>query len=208
VIHRLALASVASCVVLGCVSATPSRSDKIEYFDMAPRMAYQGFSFDRPAGTHWYLLESEQSQASATLRRETFSVTGTHTFYASVELGSIEQQPESHERFAELARVEQQQTSYGVETVSYAQDLALWQGQWCIRFESSHLVTGAPASPERPLTMILRGYRCLHPAWPKVTLDFFYSERGLPDQIEPKLSEEGEAFLESVRIDVTPDTPA
>lgn len=205
-IGRRSLVVLASCVAVGCASATPS--DKVDFFQMAPRLEYQGFSFDRPPGTHWYLLQSEQSSTSATLRRETFSITGTHTFYAIVELGSIEKQPESHEQFAELARIGQRQAGYEVANVSHAQHLALWQGQWCIRFESSHLVTGAPPSPERPLSMILRGYRCLHPAWPRVTLDFFYSERGLPDQLEPKLSEEGEAFLESVRIDVAPDTAA
>jgi hypothetical protein len=56
--------------------------------------------------------------------------------------------------------------------------------------------------------MIVRGYRCLHPAWPKTTLDFFYSERGLPDEIDPMLSKEGEEFLDGVRIDIAPNTPA
>jgi hypothetical protein len=56
--------------------------------------------------------------------------------------------------------------------------------------------------------MILRGFRCLHRAWLKVTLDFFYSERGLADEIDPKLWEEGEEFLRGVRIDVAPGTPA
>jgi len=40
------------------------------------------------------------------------------------------------------------------------------------------------------------------------TLDFMYTERGLPEEIDPKLTEEGEAFLSSVQIDVGPGTPA
>jgi hypothetical protein len=56
--------------------------------------------------------------------------------------------------------------------------------------------------------MILHGYRCLHPAWPERTLDFYYSERGLPSELDPKLSSEGETFLEGVRIDIAPGTPA
>lgn len=67
---------------------------------------------------------------------------------------------------------------------------------------------GAPPAPVGELTMIMRGYRCLHPAWAMTTLDFSYSERGLPDEIGPELSEEGERFLEGVRIDVAPGTPA
>ena len=103
---------------------------------------------------------------------------------------------------------EGQEASYEIRTVSYEQHLTTRQNQWCIRIESSHLVIGAPSAPELELTMILRGFRCLHPAWPKATLDFFYSERGLEDEIDPKLWEEGEAFLRGVRIDVAPGTPA
>jgi len=54
----------------------------------------------------------------------------------------------------------------------------------------------------------LRGYRCLHPAFPKTTLDFFYSERGPPEELDPKLYEEGEQILDGVRIDIAPGTPA
>lgn len=192
--------------LIGCVPAT--WFNKIDSFHMSPRLEYQGFSFDRPPGIHWYLLQDEQSHTSATLRREIFSLSDTHTLYATIALGSIGREPESHEEFAELARSNGQQAPYDVRTVSYHQTLVTWQNQWCIRVESEHIATGAPQAPDRELTMILRGYRCLHPAWPKTTLDFFYSERGLADEIDPKLSEEGEAFLKGVRIDVAPGTPA
>jgi hypothetical protein len=33
-------------------------------------------------------------------------------------------------------------------------------------------------------------------------------ERGLPNEIDPKLAKEGEEFLDGVRIDVAPNTPA
>ena len=94
-----------------------------------------------------------------------------------------------------------------MSSLSIEQALTTQQNQWCIRFESSHVVIGAPPAPDRELTMIVRGYRCLHPTWPKTTLDFFCSERGLSDEINPKLWEEGEEFLNGVRIDITPHTP-
>jgi hypothetical protein len=56
--------------------------------------------------------------------------------------------------------------------------------------------------------MTVAGFRCLHPKWPKVALEFFYSERGLPNELDPKLAEEGEEFLKGVSIDVGPGTPA
>ena len=202
---RILLALPLACL-LGCVPAT--WFNKIDYFHMSPRLEYQGFSFNRPPSIHWYLLQDEQSHTNATLRREIFSFSETHTFYATVALGGIEREPKSHEEFAELARSKGQQAPYDVRTVSYEQTLATWQNQWCIRLDSEYVLKGAPQAPDQELTMILHGYRCLHPAWPKTTLDFFYSERGLPDEIDPKLSEEGEAFLKGVRIDVAPGTPA
>jgi len=55
---------------------------------MSPRLAYQGFSFDRPPNRHWYLLRSEESYTAVILRRET-GFSKTHTFYAQVALASI-----------------------------------------------------------------------------------------------------------------------
>jgi hypothetical protein len=199
------------CVLLATVTASCAPAawfDKIRYDNMAPRLAYQGFSFDRPPNRNWYFLQSEQSHTDVTLRRDFLSPSETHTFYAEVSLGGIERQPKTHEEFAELARSKGQKAPYQVRTVSYEQHLTTWQNQWCIRVESVDSVRGAPQAPDRDLTLILRGYRCLHPAWPKATLDFFYSERGLPDEIDPKLSEEGEDFLKGVRIDIAPNTPA
>jgi hypothetical protein len=56
--------------------------------------------------------------------------------------------------------------------------------------------------------MAVRGDRCLHPAWPAATLDFWFSERGPIEALDPTLAAEAEAFLGGVRIDVAPDTPA
>ncbi len=194
-----ALAFLAGCAAL---------FDKVRQPSMAPRLAYQGFSFDRPSSSDWYLLRSEEDYTHVALRRDVWRPSETHSFFALVSLGGIERQPQSHEEFAELAKSTGQKAPYEIQTVSYEQRLTTRQNQWCIRTDASYVVIGAPVAPDRKLTMIVRGYRCLHPAWPKTTLDFFYSERGLPDEIDPQLSKEGEAFLEGVRIDIAPNTPA
>ncbi len=204
-IARVIVVMVAASLA-GCVPAT--WFNRIDSLHMAPRLEYQGFSFDRPPSILWYLLQDEQSHTDATLRREIFPPSDTHTFYAMVAIGGIERQPETHEEFAELARSKGQQAPYQITTVSYEQTLATRQNQWCIRVEGVYSVMGAPLAPERELTMITRGYRCLHPAEPKATLDFFYSERGLPDELDSDLAQEGETFLKGVRIDVAPNTPA
>jgi len=182
--------------------------DRVPHSSMAPRLSYQGFSFDRPSSRDWYMLRSEENYTDVTLRRDFWKPSDTHSFYARVSIGSIERQPTSHEEFAELARSDRQSADYEVKLVSYDQLSTTRQNQWCIRLDASYLVVGAPISPDRNLAMIIRGYRCLHPTWPKATLDFFFSERGLPDEIDPDLAREGEKFLDGVRIDVAPDRPA
>jgi len=182
--------------------------DKVRQPQMAPRLSYQGFSFERPASPDWFLLRSEEDHTGVMLRREVAGENDGHTFYTNVSLGRLERQPATHAEFAELARSKGQIAPYEVSTVSYEQSETTRQSQWCIRFDATYLVRGAPAAQGRELTMIIRGYRCLHPAWPATTLDFFYSERGLADEINPTLSDEAEVFLEGVRIDVAPNTPA
>jgi hypothetical protein len=191
-------------LALGCVPMTAF--DKLPQRSMSPRLAYRGFSFDRPTSPSWYLLQSEQEFTHVTLRRDGLAGEA-HSFYALVSLGAIDRQPASHEEFAELARVDQE-APYTVRTVAYEQKLVTRQNQWCMRFDSTHAVLGAPPAPDRELTMVMHGYRCLHPTWEKVTLDFFYSERGVANDLDPALAAEGETFLEGVRIDVAPDTPA
>ena len=202
----LSISVFLASALMGCVPY--QWFDRVGYFNMAPRLAYQGFSFDRPPNPRWYMRQSEESHTNVLLRRDLADPTKTHSFYAEVGLRSIEKQPETHAEFAELARVPPEKADYEVEHVAYEQQLTTRQNQWCIRFDSSDLVRGAPSAPKAELTMKVGGYRCLHPAWPKVTLDFYYSERGLPTELSPELADEGETFLNGVRIDIAPDTPA
>jgi len=51
--------------------------------------------------------------------------------------------------------------------------------------------------------LTLRGDRCLHPAFPKSVVTFYYSERGTKEELDPALSEEGETFLRGVRLEPT-----
>jgi hypothetical protein len=182
--------------------------ERISYRAMAPRLEYEGFSFDRPPNDNWYILRSEQEYTSVRVHRDLIPASPTHTFYAAVAIGGIERQPTSHAEFAEFAKSKGRTAPYEISEISYHQESTTKQGQWCIRVESVDAVRGAPVAPQQELTMVIRGFRCLHPAFPNATLDFFYSERGLPEELDPGLYEEGEAFLRGVRIDIAPNTPA
>ena len=197
-------------VVLGLVLTLGCASDPsvISHLEMAARMSYQGFSFDRPPNRNWFLRRAEEHHTDVLLRRELQPASPTHSFFASVSLSALERQPRSHAEFAELARQTGQTVPYQTTRVSYEQEPMVRQGQWCVRLRSVDTVTGSPAAPDAELTIVIRGFRCLHPAFPKGVLDFFYSERGLAAELDPRLYEEGEEFLDGVRIDVAPDTPA
>lgn len=186
-------------LLAGC-AATPSR---ISYDEMAPRLSYQGFSFLKPASTGWFIVRDEEQPADVTLRRDLGS--STHTFYARVSLGALDRQPETAREFAKLARIKQT-APYPIRELSNAEQTVEIQGQWCIRTDNVSAVRTSADGPE--LRMVVTSYRCLHPAFPQVTLDFFYSERGLPSEISPALAADGEQFLRGVRIDMTPEIPA
>jgi hypothetical protein len=199
---RLALVALLAALC-GCVSA----SDRVDYFHMEPRLRYPSFSFDRPPGPLWYLRRSEQSQDRATLRRDIPKGSRTHSFFAYIALGRLAAQPASPEEFAKLADPPKQRAPYQTREVARHVEPATKQGQWCIRYETEDSVLGAPVAPETELVLTLRGFRCLHPAFPDAVLTFYYSERGTRDELDPELSEEGEKFLGGVRFEV-PGAPA
>lgn len=198
---------IAVLLALPVIGGCGAFLDTVRQRQMAPRLTYHGFSFDRPASTEWYLLRSEEDYTDVILRRAAGG-SGLHTFYARVSLGGIDREPASHEEFAVLVRTEEQRAPYEVRTVSYEQALTTRQDQWCIRFDGTYVAVDAPKAEGRELTMIVRGYRCLHPAWPATTLDFYYSERGPAAELDPRLAEEGEAFLDGVRIEIGPNRRA
>ncbi len=204
---RRVLSGLLALALAGC-AAVASELDKIPRFQMAPRLTYDGFSFARPRHMDWYMRKSEQDHTDVTLRRELFSSSDTHSFYVRVSHGGIERQPSSHEEFADLARSTGQQADYEIERLSYQQTLATRQECWCIRLESVDAVRGSPVAPDRELRMLMRGFRCLHPDLPMTTVDFFFSERGGADELDPKLQAAGEEFLEGVRIERRPSAPA
>jgi hypothetical protein len=200
--RSVCLLAAALLALTGCAALR----DRLAYEDMPPRLEKWGFSVERPPNANWFLRPSEEGPKTVVLRRELAPST-THSLYALVSLGTLDRQPASHEEFAELARSRGQQADYQVVRKSYQQSLTTRQDQWCIRVESVDTTYGAPVAPQGELTLIVRGYRCLHPALRQTTLDFFYSERGLPDEIDPRLYPEAERILDGVRIEELPPEP-
>jgi len=197
--HRLRLLALALLpAALACGGM--AGFDRVERRHMGSRLAFAGFSFAPPPGPQWYLLQSEQTHASALLRRD-----GAPAFHARVSLGWLPSQPGSHAGFGELARAERAPTRDALRTAAYEQALATRQGLWCIRFAGRYRLVGAVGDDR---TLVERGYRCLHPAWAETSLDFSYVQIGRSERLDPALSAGGEAFLRGVRIEFGPEQPA
>lgn len=171
--------------------------------EMPARFAFDHFSVARPANPAWFLPRAEGLDKALVLQRELPSP--THTFYAVAAMGKIGERPSSHKHFARLVASRRRAPHEAVELSLVEQQVTL-QGQWCVRRDSVSQVQRSEKEPE--LRMIVNGYRCQHPSSPLSTVDFFYSERGLPSEIDPALAAEGEKFLEGVRIDVARDKAA
>jgi hypothetical protein len=195
---------LASCATLSGITGGAIGS-QILWNQMMPVMGFRGFSVEKPSNILWYIRRGEQSPSQVIFRRPTGS--DTHTVYVQVALGGLERCPTSHEDFAELARSQGQFAPYEVEETRRDHEMVTIQNQWCIRIETDAITRGAPNSPDQELALVIRGYRCLHPSWRRTTVDFFYSERGLPEEIEESYQAQGESILGGVRMDSAPYTP-
>ncbi len=171
---------------------------------MPARFAYEDFTFDRPPNDRWFAYDFELTpedcddpglmRCRVIFRRQLES--STHSFYALVALTALPKQPSSHEEFAELARADRGPGWDPSMNLSYHHEPTTIQNQWCIRVE--HL--NAKEHRGERLHLTVRGFSCLHPSRERVRIEFIYSERGLPGELDPTLQEEGEQFLSGVRI--------
>ncbi len=184
----------------GCASVLPRTS----YDEMPERFVYEDFAFDRPPNDRWFAYDFEATpedcenpslmRCRVIFRRRLES--STHSFYALVALTALPSHPASHEEFAKLARADRGPGWDPSMNLSYHQEPTTIQNQWCIRIE--HL--NARERRGRRLHWTVRGFSCLHPSREGVRIEFIYSERGLLEELDPALEEEGEQFLNGVRI--------
>jgi len=191
-------------VSLGCASGPGyfGPSD-VPTTTTAPRHQYRGFSIAPPRGSGWFLLGSEQRPDAAIFRRTLF--TRTHTLIA--EAYAI---PLPHERLP----FEQAAAPRGLDDPERFDVL-----------ENTHAVYQAPSGPclsyairladkssrkarGALLHLLERGLVCAHPSLPDTAVRASFSERGLPDELDPHLWTELDAFLNSLQLESAPGVPA
>jgi len=199
---NLAILLVVVCMVAtGCATRLPASA-------LASRLQYQGFSSSRPPNDNWFMNRSEQDHTTLLFRREVHGE--THTFLFAVQLTGLEREPSSNEDFTEL--VHQHMVAVNDpdrhEVVSYDSRPAPHQGQFCVRYTLQTVDRKSPVLPGLELSMNFEGLACRHPLWPNAILDAYYSERGIPAELDPTLGAEGEQLLRGLIIEVKPGVPA
>lgn len=172
---------------------------------MSKRLQYRGFSVIPPNHPGWFVKVSEQTPAHAIIRCRFPS--RTHSAYVTANLGSLPRAATSPDDFAELCRQDHFHDTNRFTVVSYQQHPVTIQGQWAIAFELTVRDSDAPNSPGQPLTMIESGFVINHPAFPNSVVLMMYSERGLPEELDPHVQADGKDILQGIRLESEPGKP-
>jgi hypothetical protein len=163
---------------------------------------YRGFSVRPPTSSGWTVRVSEQSPLRATYRLTLPSK--THTFVAGASLIQIDTKLPVEEALvpsgvANTGRTQVLESSHQADTT---------RKTTCIRYSIRLRDTGTPNSPDAALEMIDRGLVCAHPTMPGLAVRASFSERGLPQELDPSLWAGFEEFLRGIQIESAPGVPA
>ena len=215
--------AVALWVGFGCI---PSRSvQRVEkpISDPVKRYEFPGFSVLPPQGARWFvspaspaeplpetnLLLTPQSTLLVFARRPEQPITkdprSIHRAVLRVSTRDLGERPVKtlqeylayeQSRTSELAGA---QVTPGFRLLSsrFEIDGSL---QSCLRFEQVGEDTGVAEFPGVPFVARIRGYRCLHPRWPRYVVAVAYSERYLSGVDPLRIDAEIEPALRSVRL--------
>jgi hypothetical protein len=199
-------AAIAATGVLGgCAAATAPGyiGPDVQHTEVTKRQQqYRGFSVHPPTSSGWTVRVSEQSPARATYRLTLPSK--THTFVANASLIQIDTKLPIEEALvpsgmANVGRTQVLENSHQVDTT---------RKTTCIRYSIHYRDTGAPNSSDAVLEMIDRGFVCAHPTMPGLAVRASFSERGLPQELDPSLWAGFEEFLSGIQIESAPGVPA
>jgi len=194
----------ATVVILGGCAASPGYIGPDVPTDLTEsRHQYHGFSVRPPIGSGWFVRVSEQGHDRATYRHTL--TTKTHTFVADVSLMQMDTSLSTEEALVPhgFANAERYQVLENSHELDHSRKTT------CIRYSIRLKDKGAPnAPPGSPLVLIDRGLVCAHPTIPGRAVRASYSERGLEEELDPRLWSDFEEFLGGVQIESAPGIPA
>ena len=220
--------SVALWVGLGCAPSRSVQRAEKPISDPAKRYEFPGFSVLPPQGARWFvspagpveplpeanLLLTPQSPLLVFARRPEQPITkdprSMHRALLSVSTRDLGERPVKtlkeylayeQSRTSELAGT-QVTPSFRLLSSRFEIDSSL---QDCLRFEQVGEDTGVDEFPGVPFVARIRGYRCLHPQWPRYVVSVAYSEVYSRGADPLHIDAEVEPALRSLRL--TPERP-
>lgn len=145
---------------------------------------------------------SEQTPNAAVYHHEL--PTKTHTFVAAVALIRLDDTAPFEEAAAPHGLSDP--ARYTVVEATHQPDTS--RKTRCIRYSLELIDAKAPNSPTAPLRFLERGLVCAHPSIPGAAVRASFSERGLPEEMDPRLWDDLEGFLSGVQLESAPGVPA
>lgn len=183
--------------------------------DPAQRLDFPGVSILPPRGGNWFITPPVPSGPGATHTVVAFgkklregppaTPEEAHTIRATVVVSDLrEARFEDSTAFLGFLERESGERMVGRMVNKrhrlLASELSLDSspGSTCVKYEQTFEDTGVPRFPGSIFILATRGFRCLHPHWPKYMVDVGYSQRYLRGQRPLSIEAELEPFLKSV----------
>ena len=213
--------SVALCVGLGCVPSRSMQRAERPIGDPAKRYEFPGFSVLPPQGPRWVVSPLAPAEPQSNLgqvpqsallvfsRRPEQPITSDpHSMHrALVTVATRDLGTHPPNTLQEYLASEQQRTAQLVgahlapagRLLSSKVEVDQTMPN-CLRFEQTAENKGVAEFPGVPFIEQIRGYRCLHPQWPRYVVSVAYDDEHLSD-VEPfHIDAEVELALHSLRL--------
>jgi len=213
--------SVALCVGLGCVPSRSMQRAERAISDPARRYEFPGLSVLPPQGPRWVVSPIAPAEPQANIghvpqstllvfsRRFEQSITtdpsSMHRAFVTVATRDLGTHPPN--TLQDYLVAEQQRTAQRIGrqlepagrllSSKFEVDPTMPN---CLRFEQTVENKGVAEFPGAPFIEQIRGYRCLHPQWPRYVVSVAYDDEHLSG-VEPfRIDGEVEPALHSLRL--------
>jgi hypothetical protein len=195
------LSQVTLALILIVVFSSSCNSGEQKYDpvkDREPRISSLGFSIVPPPGENW--LESFADQSIYYIKKINPEIQSFYTGATEIKTSKSFATAEDFLIFVKEKkdfnkypnRYQKAKNEYKIDThlapfcVSYV--------LICEDHEAKNL------GGNKFLLMSTKGLICMHPDYPKVGVDVYYSDRSVPNQEKKLLEKEGEAFIQSLKF--------
>jgi len=157
--------------------------------------AFDGFALKPPGGAEWYSLVKSRNEVVFARR----AIDPSYAVIAVAHVEHVDVVPATPEGLAELVR---RRASRSPDTFRYEIKERVAEleaaASWCVRYRL--LAEDSRASFFYPHIVRIAGRTCAHPESLGTLIDASYAERAIEGESRPEALQEGEAFLDGLRL--------